>query len=542
MAEVSVHLCGYLEASAQRFSERVAVVDTDGSTLTYGELNERAQRIAGFLVAEGLRPGDRVGLVQPKNAAGLCAIFGIMKARAAYVPVDSTAPPARIRSILEDCQVRAVFADSRCADLAPRGAMVVVTGDDSAASRKRGSMARFRAPQSAGDNQKRARRAGTQVAWRNVLEHDPCALDSASRKAGDLAYILYTSGSTGLPKGVMLSHANARSFVEWCSAVFNPNEYDRFSSHAPFHFDLSILDIYLSVKHGSTLFLIADELGKNPRDLAAFITSNRLTVWYSTPSILNLLAEFGGLNRFDSSHLRLVLFAGEVFPVKHLRNLTRLWPSPAYFNLYGPTETNVCTFARIPLPVPEERTEPYPIGWPCSHCTALVLDEAGEPVSPGAEGMLYIAGPSVFDGYWGRPQESAGKFRQSEGRRWYNTGDVVKQDPADGFIYMGRRDRMVKRRGYRIELGDIESALYRHERVREAAVVAVPDVEAGVKILAYVGTAPGSKPSIVDMKVFCSQALPSYMSPDVFIFRDALPRTSTNKVDYQVLTAAWAGV
>jgi amino acid adenylation domain-containing protein len=513
-------LCGYLEASARRFGDRVAAVDSDGSTLSYRDLNDRADRIAGFLVAQGVGPGDHVGLVQPKSVAGLCAIFGIMKARAAYVPVDCTAPAERIRAILEDCQVRAVFADPRRATLVPSAATIVVTATGSE-----------EAPSDLPYNA---------VAWQEVVRHDPYQDDATSRRGDDLAYILYTSGSTGVPKGVMLSHFNALSFVEWCSSVFTPNEHDRFSSHAPFHFDLSILDIYLPLKHGSSVFLISEEVGKNPRDLAAFIASNRLTVWYSTPSILSLVAEFGGLDRFDFSHLRLVLFAGEVFPVRHLRNLTRLWPSPAFFNLYGPTETNVCTFARIPLPVPEDRTEPYPIGWPCSHCLALVLDEAGEPVSPGKEGLLYIAGPSVFHGYWGRPQESAVTFLEGGGRPWYNTGDVVKQNPMDGFVYVGRRDRMVKRRGYRIELGDIESALYRHERIREAAVVAVPDVESGVKILAYVATPRDARPSVVDMKIFCSQALPAYMSPDVFIFRDVLPRTSTNKVDYQALTLASA--
>jgi len=510
------NLCGYLEATARRFSERVAAVDPDGSSLTYRELNDRADRIAGFLVKRGVRPGDRVGVAQPKGLSSLCAIFGILKARAAYVPVDSGGPPARIRTILADCQVSALFADRRCAALAPSASTVVMAGTDSGENS-------FEMPDGV-------------VTWQQALEHEPLRADLASPRPDELAYILYTSGSTGIPKGVMLSHTNAISFVEWCSSIFQPDEHDCFSSHAPFHFDLSVLDIYLCVKHGGTLFLISDELGKNPRDLADFIASNRLTVWYSTPSILSLLAEFGGLDRFDFGDLRLVLFAGEVFPVKHLRNLTRLWPLPAYFNLYGPTETNVCTFAQIPLPVPEDRTEPYPIGWLCSHCSDLVLDEEGAPVvSAGEEGLLYIAGPSVFGGYWGRLEESAAAFRERDGQRWYNTGDVVKKDPLDGYLYVGRRDRMVKRRGYRIELGDIENTLYRYEGIREAAVVAAPDSESGVKIVAYVATRQDSTPSVVELKVFCSKTLPAYFSPDVFIFRDSLPRTSTNKVDYQYL-------
>jgi L-proline---[L-prolyl-carrier protein] ligase len=281
---------------------------------------------------------------------------------------------------------------------------------------------------------------------------------------------------------------------------------------------------------------VSEELGKNPMQLAEFISQKQLTVWYSTPSILSFLAQFGDLKALDCSKLRLVLFAGEVFPVKHLRAITEHWSQAEYFNLYGPTETNVCTFARIPLPIPQDRSVPYPIGWQCSHCFALVLDEPdGQAVAAGGEGLLYIAGPSLFQGYWNRPQENNNAFIERDGTRWYNTGDVVREDPADGFIYLGRRDRMVKRRGYRIELGEIERGLYQHPGLREAAVVAVPDADSGVKILAYLVPQPGKRPSIIELKAFCAQTLPAYMSPDVFRFLEALPRTSTNKVDYQGL-------
>jgi acyl-CoA synthetase (AMP-forming)/AMP-acid ligase II len=230
-----------------------------------------------------------------------------------------------------------------------------------------------------------------------------------------------------------------------------------------------------------------------------------------------------------------VLFAGEVFPVKHLRLVTELWPQAAYYNLYGPTETNVCTFAEIPLPVPGERTVPYPIGWPCSHCDARVLDD-GVEVPAGEEGLLYIAGPSVFRGYWNRPEQNARAFTERDGRRWYNTGDVVRLDSTHGYLYVGRRDRMVKRRGYRIELGEIEKGIYQHPSIEEAAVVGAAD-DAGVRIIAFLSASRAlQRPTIIELKTFCARNLPSYMSPDVFTFLDRLPRTSTNKVDYQELS------
>jgi acyl-coenzyme A synthetase/AMP-(fatty) acid ligase len=281
--------------------------------------------------------------------------------------------------------------------------------------------------------------------------------------------------------------------------------------------------------------LIPDELGKNPKDLARFIAARQLTVWYSTPAILGLLGEFGDLQRLDCSSLRLVLFAGEVFPVKQLKRIVSRWPRPDYFNLYGPTETNVCTFARIPKPIPEDRVEPYPIGWPCSHCSALILDPEGQTADQGEQGLLFIAGPAVFSGYWGRPSESSALFLEREGIRWYNTGDVVREQDDEGFIYAGRRDRMVKRRGYRIELGEVESCLYRLSALTAAAVIAVPHPESGTRIVCYLVAPADARPSIVELKAFCNRHLPAYMNPDLFVFVDTLPRTSTNKVDYQCL-------
>jgi amino acid adenylation domain-containing protein len=513
------HLCQYLEESAARFPERIAAVDRDGTTLTYLEVDRQAGQMAGYLVSRGVQPGDRVGIVLPKSTAALIALFAIMKARAAYVPVDWSGPVERIRSILTDCQVSAVFLDRRRLDLAGVAGTLILCGPDSECP-----------PLSSSDSA---------VDWNYAVKHEQIRSDPAARQSGDLAYILYTSGSTGVPKGVMLTHRNATSFVDWCSDTFAPTEDDRFSSHAPFHFDLSILDIYVAIKHGASVHLIPDDLGKSPQDLAHFIASRRLTVWYSTPAILALLAEFRGLDQLDFSSLRQVLFAGEVFPVKQLRRLVSRWPLAAYYNLYGPTETNVCTFAGIPTPIPAERTDPYPIGRLCSHCDGLVLDSDGHVVDGTDEGLLYISGPPVFSGYWGRPVETAAAFIEHGGIRWYNTGDVVKWSADEGYLYVGRRDRMVKRRGYRIELGEVESCLYRHSAVRAAAVIALPHPESGMRIIAYIAAPEDTHPSVIEMKTFCNGQLPAYMNPDIFLFVPEIPKTSTNKTDYQALIAGF---
>jgi len=498
------NLAHYLEASASRWPDRTAVVDPSGQSISYSELLQKADALAGFLTARGIKKGDRVGVVLPKSISTIISIFGILKAGAVFVPVDFTAPLERGRKILEDCQIRALIVDSRSlailSDETKAALAAVITVEELAAMGTTSPVPSF-----------------------------------PSTGPTDLAYILYTSGSTGIPKGVMITHENALSFVDWCSSVFLPTEKDRFSSHAPFHFDLSVLDLYLAIKHGATVYLISEELGKSPKELAMFIAANKLTVWYSTPSILTLLVQFGDLAKQDASSLRLVLFAGEVFPIKHLREVKRIWPKPDYYNLYGPTETNVCTFARIPPSIPDDRSTPYPIGFPCSHCLPLVLDTEGKEVPMGGEGLLYISGASVFQGYWNRPTENAAAFIQRGGVRWYNTGDVVRWDPADGFIYLGRKDRMVKRRGYRIELGEIERALYLNPKVREAAVISIPDPESGVSIVAFLACQDGPPPSIIDLKTFCASKLPAYMIPDRFMVQERLPKTSTDKIDYQTL-------
>lgn len=511
------HLADFLESSAARHPDHVAVVDSDGRTLNYAELNRQADALAAHLAAQGVRPGDRVGVVLPKSLASVVSVFGIMKAGAAYVPVDCNAPAERARRILDDCRIRSAIVDAR-------GLAAVPPEQDGACL------------------------CGVVVVgpYDTHTDLDVCSFEHATaggqepprltRSRDDLAYILYTSGSTGTPKGVMLTHGNAVSFVDWCSSVFEPTSADRFSSHAPFHFDLSVLDLYVAFKHGASVHLISETLGKSPKDLARFITARRLTVWYSTPSILTLLLQFGDLRSDDVPDLRLVLFAGEVFPVKHLRELKRCWPEPTYFNLYGPTETNVCTFARIPDTIPADRDTPYPIGPLCSHCEGVVLDDDGRVVPEGGEGLLYISGPSVFGGYWNRPVENEKAFVERDGRRWYNTGDVVRWIHDEGFLYAGRKDRMVKRRGYRIELGEIERALYAHPSLREVAVVAVPDQDAGTRIVAFVARHEGQPaPSIVALKTFCGTKIPSYMSPDAFVFAPRLPKTSTDKIDYQNL-------
>ena len=508
-----------LDASVARFPGKTGVAVAEGKRITYGELGELSDRLRDRLWHLGVRPGDRVGMRLHKSIDSVVAIFGILKAGAAYVPVDAESPTPRGAYILNDCQVKALVTEKGLEaplveELRKLGASPTVLAIDEHDSG---------------------------VAMRTLLaglqESDPAPVVSSVRsKPDDIAYILYTSGSTGNPKGVVLSHRNAASFVDWCSETFEPVADDIFSSHAPFHFDLSILDIYVPMKHGCTLVLFGEALGKEPVRLAQAIAAEKISVWYSTPSILNFLALYGKLDRYDFSPLRMVFFAGEVFPVPQFRGIKALWPKPRYFNLYGPTETNVCTYYEVPDDGSWEAMDTFPIGRICQPNAGIVVDEQNQPVPLGEPGELLVSGPNVMQGYWNLPEQNQCAFHvDADGAKWYRTGDVVKEDATAQYKYLNRRDRMVKRRGYRVELGEIEAGLLRHPDIREAAVVAVPDKDSGVRIAAFVSCQVDKSLTIIALKTLSSKNLPPYMIPDSFKVVDALPRTSTNKVDFQAL-------
>jgi amino acid adenylation domain-containing protein len=468
-------------------------VRSQGEAISYRQLEARANRLGRALSEEGVGRGDAVVLYLPKSIDAIVALLGIMKAGACCVPVDAGTPQPRLRAIIDQCHPRVAIG--------------------SAETRERLTEQPLERVLNAGGSAE-------------GLSEDP---PNVTVREHDLAYILFTSGSTGTPKGVELTHLNVRTFVDWATTKFDFRPEDRFSSHAPLNFDLSTLDIFGALSAGASVTLVPERMGMFPPRLGELMERERLTVWYSVPSVLTLLVSHGRIEHRNLS-LRLVLFAGEVFPVRHLRDLMNAVPGPRYFNLFGPTETNVCTYYEVERP--PQGDKPVPIGRACEGIRVVALDEQGQGVEqPGREGVLYIGGLGVTPGYHGRPEETEAAFISFDGERLYCTGDWVTIDEDGNYLFLGRRDHMIKSGGYRIELGEVEAALQSHPAVQEAVAVPVPDELLGSQIRAVVVPVEPGKLSEQDVRSYCVDRLPRYMVPAEIELRAELPRTANQKVD-----------
>ena len=534
MAYLLQHL---LTDSAAR-APRLPAVAAGERFLTYEELDRLSNQVARTLLTQGVAPGDRVGILGPKSAASVVALFGVLKAGACYVPLDSKSPAERLATIMTDSGITVLLADRATAQQAvalagsvPKLRSVIVTGPHWGSEDRRpsGSLPPGLAV----------------LPWEKVLAESDETLADDRGVETDLAYILYTSGSTGTPKGVMISHRASLTFVEWAAACTGLGEQDRVCSPAPLHFDLSVFDIFAACKVAACMAVLPEMTSMFPARLAEWMERERISVWYSVPSVLTMLVTYGNLPRYDLSRLRAIIFAGEVFPAKHLTRLMAELPHASYFNWYGPTETNVCTSFEVPAA--EDRAElagPVPIGKACANTQVFAVTSEGRRVlKPGEEGELYVRGPGLMHGYWGQPEKTGAvlarnPFQHAYDEPAYRTGDLVTVDADGNYVFLGRQDSMVKTRGYRVELGEVEAALYAHPAIREAVVLPMPDELLGSRLRAVISASGSGSLTRQDVVEHCLQRLPRYMVPDMVEFCEELPRTSTGKVDRTRLTRA----
>lgn len=482
-------LLDYLTATVAAAPDRTAVSEGTSESLSYRELDARSTALAGELVRHGAGPGARVAVHLPAGVDLVVAVWAALRAGAAYVPLDVACPAARLARIVDSarpCAVIGVGDGGTWCDGIPR------------------------------------------VDPRGAYEPAPTVAPGPD----DPAYVLHTSGSTGTPKGVVLSHRNATAFVDWAVAAFGLTADDRVAGHAPPHFDLSVFDLFGTVKAAATLVPVPHRARVFPAELAAFLRDSRCTVLYCVPSALTLLATSGVAERAGLATLRAVLFAGEPCPPRTLRTMLGLAPGARFANLYGPTETNVCTYHEVDRALDLDRTA-LPIGRPTTPDVTTLVVADGRPATTGE---LYVGGPTVAVGYLGDPVGTDRAFVPHPfggAGRFYRTGDIVSRGP-DGLLYFhGRADRQIKTRGHRIELDEVECALAELPEIVEAAVLAVPDDAVTNRLVAYVVT--GTPVPTARLRRAVAARLPGYMVPGTIHVLDALPRSTTGKVDRTTL-------
>ena len=497
--------------------------------LEYAQLNARANQLACQLIEMGIRKADRVGIYMHKSLDLPVAIYGIMKAGAAYVPIDPLAPIDRIAFILNDCQIkclitqdtkRMLFDDSRI-KASPLKFIIGVSF----------SVATFNT-----------------FSWQQINELGVNDVNVRINES-DLAYIIFTSGSTGKPKGIMHSHFSALSYAKLSAHRYGVHANDVLSNFSSLHFDMSTMD-YLTVTYaGASAVIISEAYTKMPASLSQLMETESISIWYSVPFALIQLLQHGLLEERNLESLRWVLYGGEPFAPKHLRKLMTLWPQARFSNVYGPAEVNQCTYYHLPKTFSADE-DSVPIGYCWENTSALLLDENDQPVNTvDTTGELVVKTPTMMRGYWNNPSLNHDCYFDYEvypgiSDRYYRTGDIASVNRQQQFVLHGRKDRQIKFRGHRIELDEIESVFYRHQGVKQCAAyivkpVTMTDADSND---AYLEVMLSLKPAqTIEVKAFhrhAYESLPVYARPQTILVTEQFPLTTSGKIDRKQLAQA----
>ncbi|HEX7243296.1 MAG TPA: amino acid adenylation domain-containing protein, partial [Longimicrobiaceae bacterium] len=495
--EVCIH--ELFEAQVKRTPGAVAA-SFEGRTLSYAELNERANRLAHYLAAWGVGPEVRVGICMEPGLEMVVGVLAVLKAGGAYVPLDPACPAARLSMMLEDSAPAALLTQAGLIrvreELLRKGTVRVVEVDADAA------------------------------AWATMPETNPSRADFTPER---LCYVIYTSGSTGRPKGVMVQHRGVCNSIRAFSAAYRIGAKARVLFFAPLHFDASVLDIFTALCSGATLVVASREALMPGEDLLALLRSERVTHAKFTPSAL------AATPWAELPELKTVISTGEACSAEVV---ARWAPGRRFLNGYGPTEASV----RVTVQETADGTRPPPIGRPVANVRLYVLDGWGSPVPVGVAGELYIGGVGVTRGYLGRPDLTAERFVPDAfggeaGGRLYRSGDRVRWNGQGEVEFLGRMDDQVKIRGFRIEPGEIEAALVSLPQVREAAVVAREDAPEQKRLVGYVVPEAGEKASAAELRRELQSRLPEYMVPSAFVVLERLPLNANGKLDRRGLPA-----
>jgi amino acid adenylation domain-containing protein len=484
------------EQQAAKTPQAIAV-SFGSQVLTYLQLNRRANQLAHHLRARGAEHGSLVGVSVERSLDMVVALLGVLKAACAYIPLDPAYPQDRLAGMMEDSKAALLLTQSPLMErfAGCRGSTVCLDRE-----------------------------------WPAIEREEDADLREAVN-AGDRAYVMYTSGSAGWPKGVEIAHGSVVNVLDSLRSKIGMTGNDVLISVSSMSFDIHVLDVWMPLASGARLVVAAANACRDGAELGNQIRASRGTVMQATPSTWQLLLDSG----WQGSRYLTAVSGGEVLSgelAQRLRNKTK-----ALWNAYGPTETTVWSSAHL---VGAE-DDIVPIGRPLANTQFYVMDEQQRLVPPGVPGELYIGGDGVALGYLNHPELTAERFlpnpfSHSGGSRFYRTRDRVRQRADGNFEFLGRLDHQVKLRGYRIELGEVSVVLARHPEVREAVTTLCERNVAHRHLVAHVVIAPGSSTGAENLKSFLRTKLPDYMLPARFVFLDALPRLPNGKVNYCVLS------
>jgi amino acid adenylation domain-containing protein len=490
-------------ARARKTPDATALISSN-EHLTYRQLDLRTNQLANHVRGLGVGPGSVVGLCLNRSIALLVGALGIMKAGAAYLPIDVSTPSSRMLLMLRDARVTVVLTEAALVDAFTSDTWHVVDVDGVASTL-------------------------------GAAQQSP---PLASVSGEDLAYVIYTSGSTGLPKGVAVTHDNLTNLVGWHQCAIKVTHSDRATQLASPAFDAAVWEVWPYLAAGACVAIPDEDTRADPIQLSKWLLAERITVSYVPTPMAEVLMT---LDWPSTTALRTILTGGDTL---------HRYPAPALpfevVNNYGPTETTVVATSGVVPPSERCFTILPSIGRPISNVFVYLLDEDRNPVPPGELGELYIGGRGVARGYLNREELTAERFVPDPfigrpGARMYRTGDLGRTRPDGDIEFAGRTDDQVKIRGYRIELGEVEAVLSSHPNVRQAAVIARDDSPAGKRLVAYVVLDDPSAAVQETLQGFLRGLLPAYMVPGVIISMPQLPLTTNGKVDRRALPAPTAG-